>query len=249
MSTHPHNCESFREEHLLASSRQAEAPACGDCRGWIQRSAQQLGLLGSLERHPAPLALDVALAGALEVGAAGQESLLKGLERQVAPAALEARLAAELAADPRPSWSGIVGSMDSKVAPQVLGRLVDEELRDPEAAVTRRFAGGLFRAHGPRELGDRIDRDLRHRPLDRRRLTLSLGGLAAAVLLFWGVAPLLGGAPTEQRLSFKVVQVTNLDELDPFARSLVEGLAGGRVNAVQPASEQPPGSVNDGGGR
>ncbi|MDF1797733.1 MAG: hypothetical protein P1V81_01035 [Planctomycetota bacterium] len=249
MSTSPHNCESFREEHLLASSRTAEAPACGDCRGWIRRSDLQLGLLGSLERHPAPLALDAALADALEVGAAGQEALLRGLERQSAPPALGARLAAELAADPRPSWAGIVGSLAPKAAPSVLDRLVDEELSDPEAAVTRRFVGGLFRARGPRGLADRIERDLRPSRLGGRRLTLSLGGLAAAVLLVWGVTPLLDGSPTEQRLSFTVVQVTNLDDLDPFARSLVEGLAGGRVNPVQPASDQPPGSVNDGGGR
>jgi hypothetical protein len=257
MSAPSHLCDAFRED-FLAGQATAQELDCAPCRSWLQRAGLVQGLLGSLERQVAPEALGEALAEAIEVGACGQESLLKGgLQRLSAPGELELRLAAELKGDPsQPAWAPALAGLEPRRAPEVLGRLVDEELREPAAAVVRRFAGGLFRLTGPRSLADHIDRDLREAPRRTRSLGLSLGSAAAAVLLVWVVLPQLGGTTKgqEPRLSFRVVEVDDLDGLDPFARSLVEGLAGGKVRSVPPLTDQRPddprrGSTTDGGGR
>jgi len=250
MSAPSHDCDRYREELLLGRIDETQAlreeGACGSCREWAQRARQVSGLLSSLERHPAPAELDEVLAGAIETGAAGQEPLLRGLERHRAPAELEAALALDLAHEPGPTT--LVEALVRRSAPDVLDRLVDEELRDP-AADTRRHVRGLFRLEGPRALTDRVDRELRVPVPVRRRMGQALGGLAAAAVLAVSLVPLIGGTEEVPRLRFEVVQVTDLGQLDPIARSLVEGLAGGRVNDVQPSTDPAGGSMTDGGGR
>lgn len=249
MSTPSHDCDRYREELLLGTEPRVPAGTCGDCAAHGQRLGQVRGLLGSLERHPAPAALDEALADALDLGVAGQEPLLRGLERLSAPVALDEALAAELAHD-HPSETPaarMVGRLERHPAPAVLDRLVAEELADP-AADTRRHLYGLFRQSGPRSLADRVDRELRG-PVPRRRLGLTLGGLAAAALLVVTALPLLQGPQVRTSPRFEVVEVRDLDGLDPFARSLVEGLAGGKVELVRPDDQSGTGSLTDGGGR
>ncbi len=250
MSAPSHDCDRHRQELLLGEATVVSG-GCEACGAWDERRRQVTGLLSSLERLPAPADLDARLAEALDLGAAGQEPLLRGLERRPAPADLDAIVAADLAAAVGDATGGALAALERRPVPTVLDRLVDEELRDP-AAVTRRFSRSLFRFEGPRSLADRIDRDLREAPVRRPRLALSLGGLAAAALLAVGLLPLLERSKARSQpleLSFEVVEVGDLERLDPFARSLVDGLAGGKVNVVRPTTDTGPGPVTDGGGR
>ena len=248
MSAPSHDCDRHREDQLLGEGSSSAAEGCEACRAWAERARQVNGLLVSLERHPAPSALDGLLAEALDLGAVGQEPLLRGLEPQAAPAELEQRLAADLAEAGRDPLTHALSTLERAPVPTVLDRLVDEELRDP-AADTRRFSRSLFRFEGPRSLADRIDHELREPARRRVGLRLSLGSLAAAALLAVGLIPLLDRSEERLELSFEVVEVTGLDQLDPFARSLVEGLAGGKVNVVRPNTDLGDGPLTDGGGR
>jgi len=124
-------------------------------------------------------------------GAQAQIAAFANLERLTAPAELEARLflargASESEAAER--WARRLADLQPLAAPAVLDRLVDEELRAPESARARRFAGDLPRQDAPTVLEGRVFRSGRRSAVPRRRLSLIAGAAAAAGLLAVGLA-------------------------------------------------------------
>lgn len=254
--THP-ICTELREEFLLeplqGASFEEHASDCASCAVWLARTSRVTGLLGSMDRLLSPLELEERVAEDLELGSGALTGALRGLPRLAAPAELEQRVAKGCAPDSdeenfTPAWAPLLAALERHRAPLVLDRLLDEELWDSEAAITRRQAGGLFRLRTPQTLFGRVAGDLtRSEQKQSVRNWLPLGSLAAAALLIWAAAPSFveGGKTPEAR--FRVVQAQSLASLDPLARSLVEGLSGGRVQAVQNVKDTE--GIQDGGGQ
>jgi len=198
-----------------------------------------------MDRLVAPATLEGCVDEDLQLGAGFLVGVLRGLERQEAPGQLEQRLAESLApavgqkdADQAPAWRELLGSLEQHSAPRVLDRLVDEELSNPSASVAHRFAGGLFRMPPPKSLLARVSGDLNGpEAAVARRRWLSLGGAAAAALLVFSLSPMPQHGPSRVPRPFRVVEVESLASLDPLARSLVDGLAGGNVQAMDRRKE------------
>lgn len=180
---------------------------------------------------------------ALEPSAALQRALTS-LRPVSAPAALDERVALECATDaPVASW---LRELPEVAAPDVLDRLVLEELADPRRALAERFAGDLPGHAAPRSLRGRLVNALNSEDSRQRRAqwTLVGSGLAAAamaLLVFWPQEPTRPADPVESdvraRLRLKRVTVASADELSPMAALLSDSLAGGlSLSAQLPAS-------------
>lgn len=252
MKPTPQTCtlarELWLEDRGRAKLHAADCPACGE---WLARQGLVTGVLGSMDRVVAPLELEERVVEDLASGSGALLGALRGLERLEAPARLEERLASELAQEEpelaadveleTPAWAPLLEGLAPLTAPSVLDRLVDEELADTPKALTRRLVGGLFRKDSPRVLTVRVADSLESdsegaleapkRTLLRSRW-LPLGSAAAAALLIWSASPFLLKDAKEPTRHFRVVRVESLASMDPLAKSLVEGLAGGRVQAM-----------------
>lgn len=240
-------CKSFRIEWLErpGSDRSAHARACAGCRAWGRSAAIQIRWLSELERSPAP----AALAAGLERELAGVrtprvERLLSSLVRLGAPAELVERLLDEFApraANPREEERGrekarALRALDVQAAPQVLERLVEEELRSPAAQRSARFPGDLERLSAPSDLEHGLRLRVRRRAL-ARLLVAPLATLAAAGLVLW-LSVRSGREEQRRAYSFEVVQARDLEGLDPLARALAESLGGGFSGATRGAEER-----------
>jgi hypothetical protein len=242
----PQTCADLRELMLADGERfERHAADCSACAAWLERQGVVAGMLGTIDRLVAPVELEGRLRGDFEVKSGALLGALRGIERLEAPEELEELLAQALSSEEEfdqdaeleiPAWATLLGNLELQTAPRVLDRLVDEELADLPAAVTRRFAGGLFRRSSPRSLTARIAHELGAGPARPqpawRHWGLPLGSAVAAAALFLLAAPLLFKSPTEAPPRIRVIQVESLASLDPLARSLVAGFAGGRVQVM-----------------
>lgn len=125
---------------------------------------------------------------------------------------------------PGTSRADALRALDVHRAPEVLERLLSEELRDPERHRVERFSGTLTRLETPRALTQRLAASVRRRAL-LRLLGGPLTALAAAGLVVW--LSLRSGAPEQRTYRFQVHHAASLEELDPTARTLIEALVGG----------------------
>src|SRR5687767_2985808 len=112
-------CQTFRtgwlERALEAGVRpeRGHLDACGECRAWMGGAQAQIAAFGLLARLAAPKELETRLFETTRATDAAVEEL----------------------------WTRRLGDLKPLAAPAVLERLVDEELRAPESARARRFAG------------------------------------------------------------------------------------------------------------
>lgn len=240
MSTTPQLCSDLRETHLVSeecskadSALVLHARECGLCQEWLARHRRLVGVLGALDRYPAPIDMDSAVMDELIVGTARLVDGILELPRLHAPDELAEQLQEELLGSP--VLMRALNTLRPISAPSVLDRLVDEDLRDP-AAVTRRFAGQLSRLSGPRGLASRIEASLpgaSSQGLVRRVLRYGAGGVAAAVLIVVSL-PFLQESPNQpERSRFVVVEVQSLASLDPLAQSMLLGLTGESLSPEQ----------------
>lgn len=225
-------CRDYRIE-WLAGERPAttHAHACAACSAWTRAAERLYAELGSLSRMQAPPELEARVAEELTGNRSRRlERILGSTVRHGAPAELDARVDALLARrkavgdEARGSHKArAIRALDVHPAPEVLERLLDEELRDPSRHLAERFPGGLERLRAPLALEERLRSSLSRRTLSRLVLG-PLATLAAAALIVW--ITLLRGDSAEHRYRFEVIQAASLDELDPLARAFAESLGG-----------------------
>jgi len=210
------------------------------------REARAVAALGGLERMDAPSSLAGSVVCAIHAGHRQDRAAasLVALARRSAPNELEERLLDE----PR-----------RQSAPDVLDRLVAEELADPAKAMASRFAGRLPRLQAPAALDRYVESALRGQPgqgsqdqgsqdqgsrgqarVPARIPVIGLrrfGPLAAAAgllaVLWVGRALLVEPGPRTD-ISFMVRHAESIDDLGPTARTWMTGLAGGVLDAGGP---------------
>ncbi len=225
-------CKLYRCEWLAAEGAESEhVRACEECARWTRSAERQRVALSGLARLGAPAELELRVGKEL-VGDRSRrlERVLSSLARLGAPASLDERVAGLFVrSSPGDEQRGhqkaqAMRALEVQSAPEVLERLVQEELAAPERHLAERFAGGLERVPAPHALEQRLTAVVRRRAL--RRLVLGpLVTLVAAGLVVWFAI----GQDSEPRARrFQVIHAASLDELDPLARSLAESLSGGR---------------------
>jgi len=191
--------------------------ACAACRAAFGRMGRIRAALGALARLPAPQALDGRVVAATQAGQRQERVLahLRAALRHDAPEQLDTQVGV----------GGILGEVGRITAPAVLERLVEEELRDPQHALARRYVSRLRRLGPPPSLRERVHEalGLPRRPAGRSAL---LAGAALAVLFasIWGWWSL---ERTSLRPRFQVVYVDDVRDLDPLAREMILGATGG----------------------
>lgn len=222
------DCLGVRAEALDGRPDAAPSPvaaahlaSCAACRAAVTARTRVARALGALARQPAPVELD-ARVRAFARGAGALEPLAD--ERLDSSAEPLAELFARL---PR------------QRAPQVLDRLVREEIADPARARARRFAGDLERLSAPAELGlvaQPRTAARGPRPFLRFAAAAAVAGLSLSGWLAWRASQ----APAP-RYRFQVVHATEVAQLDPLARGLVDGLTGGMLSAARERQIDPRG--------
>lgn len=209
------------ESDVLSRETRAHLDSCADCAAFAARSGLQRRALTSLPRRAAPQELDGRVVAACHAG-----------YRQ-------ARAVAQIADLAR--WS-VPGELDRKVlererldrpaTPEVLDRLVSEDLRDPSKAIARRFAGRLARLAAPPELRRRVERALGANGHGQpRRVSRALQLAAAIMVVGLGGGLLWMRGKSEPRYSFEVVRVSASASTDPVLRGMLSGLSGGLLDA------------------
>lgn len=224
-------CRAFRIEWLSAEGTALEhASRCEACTRWVRSTEGQRAALSSLARLAAPAELEERLVLELAgVRSHRLERVLGSLVRLGAPSTLDERVAAELAhagagdEERGRSQAQAVRALEVQPAPDVLERLVNEELGDPARHRAERFPGSLERQHAPAVLAHRLSVSVRRRALVRLVLG-PLATLAAAGMVVWFAVGHVGESP---RRPFRVIEASSLDDLDPMARALAESLGGG----------------------
>jgi hypothetical protein len=211
--------ETAPERPAAESALGAHLAGCEACSQAFARMCNLRAALGQLSRPHAPAALDGLVVAATQAGQRQERALahLRAALRHEAPARLDARVGAAGAA--------LLGEVPRIAAPSVLERLVREELRDPQHALTRRYVSRLQRLGPPASLRERVSQALA-RPRRRAGRNLLLGGAAVAVLLLamWGWWSL---ERANLRPRIQVVYVKDAGELEPLARDMLLGATGG----------------------
>lgn len=219
--------EPMLREHL------GSCPACQRVIGAWPLAARALS---ELPRHSAPAELDSAVVAAWHAGARTERALraLMRLARQAPPEQLAEAL--ELSS----SDAGVAASQISRAsAPQVLDRLVHEELLDPAKARVRRHVGGLRRLSAPDALAPRVAAELSHRrsssaardslrALTARRLRVVLGAAAAFALVALPIA-LLVQKPQPPTRPFRVERASSLGAFSPITRGMLDAASSGLI--------------------
>jgi hypothetical protein len=192
---------------------------CESCRQAFARMCRIRGALEGLVHERAPAALDGLVVAATQAGQRQERALahLRTALRHEAPARLDTRVGV--------AGSAILGEVGRVTAPAVLERLVEEELRDPQHALTRRYVSRLQRLGPPASLRERVHQILGSPRRSAGRNAL-LAGAALAVLCaaLWGWWS-IGRASLRPR--FQVVYVDDIKQLDPLAREMLSGATGG----------------------
>ena len=225
-------CKAFRVEWLGGETGSTHANECPACARWASSSKRVVAALASLERVGVPAELEQRVT--LEL--AGDRSrrlqrVLNSFVRRGAPAALDGRVAELLGGDGvrgeeqrGQRKAEVLRSLDVRPAPDVLERLLNEELAAPERQRVDRFSGTLERMRAPAALAERLGYVVRRRAFGRLVLG-PLATLAAAGLVVW--IAVRRGEPDPRRYRFEVIQAASLEGIDPLARMLAESLNGG----------------------
>ena len=266
-----HDCREFRDQVLARLTEERGGGAgragghgsdCEPCAAWAARVDAHARAFASLPRLELPRDLDGRVVASMFAGQRQDRAAeaLASLPRAKPPADLDQgvhRLARRGGADD--------AALERLRAPDVLTRLVAEELADPSRAVVARQVGGLERLAVPTELDERLRKLLRADPIapGRRAGSRSLrrwgSAAAAAVVLAVGVlagrqwmgtpsslGPVETGGATAQ-FDFEVLQARSAADLPAFARSFVADsdlLAAGQPQGAAPERLKiPPGTV------
>jgi hypothetical protein len=233
-------CEEFRKE-LLGADEPSEPPhpgerglprhselarhpdQCIQCAAWALRLSARIDLIRSLPRLVAPRELSSLVVAAIQAGERQERAIraVRGLGRLRGPRAMDDAVAAAARRASRDPLAELAGR---RPAPDVLARLVSEELRDPAKARVARHVRSLPRLVAPAELEHRVHDEMTSAPRDSRatrrpRAFLTLLAAVAAGLLVAVIAPRLG---SRTEYPFRVEHVTSIDSLDPTARRLVD---------------------------
>jgi len=230
----------------VADGHQAD---CKACSGWTRSTKQQISLLLDLSVLGAPEKLDGLVEQRLENPPSEErlEQVLAALPKKTAPDVLAERLTASLHRDVQrreqrrvrggdgKSGEGertvqSVKALDIEQVPNVLERLIGEELETPAAHRAERMVGNLDRRPAPAILAKRVARELRRHSVPRLVLA-PLATLLAACLLLWVVVR--GGGEEQVGYSFEVVRARDTGALNPIARQVAEALSAGASNAVR----------------
>lgn len=207
----------------------AHLDGCAACQEWVAARERLGAALATLTRLTAPAALERRVAREL----AGDRSeplarALQSLVRRGAPPVLDERVAAWIGRAPEgvdpAQRAGALRALDVQRAPDVLERLLREELEQPERQQAERFTGSLPRLAAPAALAERLASRVRRRALVRL-LAGPLAALTAAGLVLW--IALRAGVDERRPYRFQVVHASTLEPLDPTARALAESLGGG----------------------
>lgn len=200
----------------------AHSLGCPDCTAFVRRATQLQRAWGELERQTVPDELPGRVVAACNAGYLQDRAaaLLGAIIRVDAPEVLDRQVLKDASSRLR--------------APQVLERLLEEDLRDPSLAAGRRLAGRLDRLEAPDELFGRVQREL-ERPVaaeENRRersqaLRWSIVGLVAVIGLALGLRYGLREVTAAPAITFQVQRVHDASELDGLARDLAGGLTGG----------------------
>ncbi len=205
---------------------------CANCSALRSRLEAQSRILADCEKLVAPRELEGRVVAALQPGYR-QDRVARAVTT-LAPASAPEALTTLLEQDSsaRPALRHALGS--GTPAPNVLERLVAEEISDPAQTRARRSMEYLRREKAPSALDARIARLLS--PFGRlRRVARPVGLAAAAALVVLLVVPVLrpdlpsGMQPETPSYSFRVVRGGSLRDLDPQARQLLDGLTGGAL--------------------
>ncbi|MBK7642731.1 MAG: hypothetical protein IPJ19_06710 [Planctomycetes bacterium] len=184
--------------------------------------------LALLARRAAPHELDGLVVASTQAGHRQDRVLahLRTSMRHEAPAQLGEQLGI---------GSGqILGDALRVTAPAVLDRLVDEELRDPDHALIRRYTSRLERLGPPASLRERVDALLASpRRSHGRGLVLGFTAFLVLVAAMWGWWAL---ERENLRPRFQIVYANDLDQLDPLAREMLSGMSGGSSELVGKAA-------------
>ena len=203
---------------LVGGALEQHLASCESCRAAFERMRQLHAGFRGLPQRCAPAELDGLVVAATQAGHRQERALahLRTSLRHEAPADLDARVGVGGAA---------LGGVRRMSAPAVLERLVDEELHDPQHALTRRYVARLQRLGPPATLGERVAGLFGTRAQPRGR-----SWLLASVALLVLAGSMWGWWKVEQnslRPRFQVVYVDDIEQLDPLARDLLAGATGG----------------------
>jgi len=191
---------------------------CESCSAALERAIRLRTALLALSPRRAPIDLDGLVVAATQAGKRQERAVahLRTALHHEAPAHLDARVGI---------GGSLLGEVERLHAPAVLERLVEEELRDPQHALTRRYVARLQRLGPPATLRERV-----HTRLAQPRRSALRGALLAGAALTVLVAAMWGWWRIGQqnlRPRFQVVYVDSAAELDPLARELISGATGG----------------------
>jgi len=228
--------------------------SCKSCGGWVSSTKKQISLLMELPLLAAPEELDGAVGEAIENPPPEErvESILAALPKKTAPDELGQRLADSMRRDierreQRAIETGAnagseaarslqsVKTLDIEPVPNVLDRLIDEELSSPAAHRVERMVGNLSRQSAPETLARRVVRELQGHSVPRLVMA-PLATLLAACLLIW--VALRGGPEEPAGYSFDVVRAKDSAGLNPIARQVAEAISAGASNAVREVRDE-----------
>jgi hypothetical protein len=228
MPIHCHECqerllERTSERDVLPPEMRAHLDSCAACATFAVRAARLQRAFSDLSRHGVPAELDGRVVAACHAGhrQARAASHVAHLSRWNVPGELDRKVLESRV-------------LDRSTAPDVLDRLVSEDLRDPSKAIARRFAGRLARLAAPPELRRRVERVFGARDATRTRRAPRVLQLAVAVFVV-----VLGGGllwmrgKSERRYSFEVRRESVHASADPLLRGMLDGLSGGLLDTAQ----------------
>lgn len=219
--------EHASETGVLHDDVRAHLDSCAVCTQFAARAALHRRAMGELARLPPPSELDGRVVAACHAGYRQERAIARiaDLARWNVPTELDSKVL-----EPQDGRSLV----ERSAAPDVLDRLVSEDLRDPSKAITRRFAGRLERLSAPADLRRRVERLFGAR-VAARMPRASLFLRAAVVVLLVAVGGglfLMRGDKPERRYSFEV-RHASAQAVDPMIRGMLNGLSGGLLDATQ----------------
>jgi len=236
------DCNTSRDRLLAdpeCASKEEHLRECVDCQVWWARARRVSESITSLPRIPVPAELASAVEATLAEGRSqdGPDSLveraLRSLPRVPAPAILD-----DLVLDPSPLYTGTTAQLLTGLSrvrtPNVLERLVQEELEAPARHRVERFVGDLERPTVPAALDESPLPQLR--PNRGLRSFLAPVAAIAAGLVLWGNLGTRDHQPESIDYGFDVVRVTSPEQLSPLAQSILGGLTTG--SRLTPSSEK-----------